>query len=127
MNMDDKLTYITGAINAASEIQNTFKPKYAEGDRALIKPSDIDIIKQVFDILVDNYPSSRKNNLSLMVNRCYEYCNVYRKTKAHIASLSGKPPRMKDIYEILNVLKPVAENRQKFYIDKMIKFYELLN
>jgi len=127
MNLDDKLAYITGAINAANSIQSTFNSKYTDADRTLIKPSNIDLIKQVFDILAANYPGPRKNELSQMINRCYEYCSAYRKTKAHIASLSGKPPGMKDVYEILNILKPVADNRQKFYIDKMIKLYDLLN
>lgn len=82
-------------------------------------------LNEILKVLAQHSPEQYKKPLSEFVSKSTMYTNVYTNLMTHINSTRNQEFDRNRIIKTLDVVKPIADDRGKLLIDKILKLYEV--
>lgn len=98
-----------------------------EEDAAYIKPDRLSLMQEIFTAVASFIPQTRGASYSAAFNQGNRYSSAYRELKRHIRSVDSRAPGHNQFLKTLKLIAPVLNNRQKVYMDKVLKIIDILN
>lgn len=117
---------LTKGFDAAERIRQATRSNLREDESLAVKPSNLYIANEIFEILKDYAPEPQKEVLTNALFKTREYSNSYRSLKQHLHGTRGRNIAAVDVVKALEMMKPMLKNNQNILIDKMSKIFNIL-
>ena len=125
MNLEN----ITTALLSLQRLKQLYSPPQRdEGDQAEnnLQPDRLTLLQDTLSAIANFMPDTRGGSFSEAFRLGSHYSGTYRGIKQHVRNISGSRFDMPQLLSTLKVIAPVFSNRQKVYMDKVIRIFDVL-
>jgi len=109
------------------------KQLYSSGQRddggqnkASLQPDRLTLLQDTLKTITDFIPAARGGSFSEAFRLGSHYSSTYRGIKQHVRDMNGSSFNIAQIPKTLKVIAPVFSSRQKVYMDKAIRIFDIL-
>jgi len=120
---------ITNGLLTLQKIKRLYDPEArAESEEASgnVHPDKLTLAQEILSAITKFIPQTRGASYSTAFSQGQRYSSAYRELKHHIRSMSRSTPDHNQILQGLKLVTPILGNRQKLYVDKIVKIVEIL-
>lgn len=120
---------ITNGLVTLQKIKQLYKPESrAEGTEVsgYIQPDRLSLIQEVLSTVTNFIPQARGTSYSIAFSQGNRYSSAYRDLKHQIKSMNRSSPNQTQILQTLKLAAPILDNKQKVYMDKIMKIVDIL-
>lgn len=120
---------ITNGLLTLQKIKRLYHPEArTEGEEASenVHPDKLSLTQEILSAITNFIPQTRGASYSTAFSQGQRYSSAYRELKHHIRSMNRSTPDHTQIIEGLKLVTPILGNRQKLYVDKVVKIVEIL-
>lgn len=91
-----------------------------------VKPDKLSLMQDILSAVSSLTPQMRGPSYSTAFSCCNQYSSTYRELKRQIRGMNRSHFEPKRVLEILKLVTPILENRQKVFMDKTIRIIDIL-
>ena len=91
-----------------------------------VEPDKLSLMQELLSIFTSILPQMRGPSYSTAFSCCNRYSNTYRELKRQIRGMSRSNFDSNNILEILKLVTPILESRQRLFMDKAVKIIDIL-
>lgn len=95
-------------------------------NESYLQPDKLTLLQDTLSAIANLMPATRGGSFSEAFRLGSHYSSTYRGIKQHVRSLSGNSFDMTQILKTLKIIAPVFSSRQKVYMDKVIRIFDVL-
>lgn len=125
MNLEN----ITNGLLALQRLKQLYSPPQRdEGEQndSYLQPDRLILLQDTLKAIADFVPATRGGSFSEAFRLGSHYSTTYRGIKQHVRDMSGSSFNMTQILKTLKIIAPVFSSRQKVYMDKVIRIFDVL-
>ena len=120
---------LTNGLVTLQKIKQLYKPESrADGEEAseYIQPDRLSLIQEILSTVTNFIPQTRGTSYSIAFSQGNRYSSAYRDLKHQIKSMNRSTPNQNQILQTLKLAAPILDNKQKVYMDKVMKIVDIL-
>jgi len=91
-----------------------------------IRPDRLSLMQDILSSISSLTPKMRGPSYSIAFSSCNRYSSTYRELKHQIRGMNRSSFDLSRLLDILKLVTPILENRQKVFMDKTIKIIDIL-
>lgn len=91
-----------------------------------IYPDKLSLIQDTLSSVISFLPETRGLSYSEILSRCNIYSTAYRGIKHQVRDMKRGHVDISQLLSSLKLIVPLLENRQKLYMDKVVKIAEII-
>ena len=125
MNLEN----ITNALLSLQRLKQLYSPPQRDEDgqnESYLQPDRLTLLQDTLSSIANFMPATRGGSFGEAFRLGSHYSSTYRGIKQHVRNMSGRSFDMSQILETLKIIAPVFSNRQKVYMDKVIRIFDVL-
>lgn len=133
--MDSKLNIetITNGLLTLQKVKQLYKPIQRDEEGKISEVLQLDklaLLQDALTVITDFLPSTRGGSFGEAFRLGSHYSSTYRGIKQHFRQMgnngAGSGNGIAQLMKTLKVIAPVFNNREKVYMDKVIKIIDIL-
>jgi len=125
MDKNEALQAIANSIHAAGKIKSTYESYMRSDGENPVFPDKLSVIKNILNIISEYSPEEQRRNMERTINKADVYSNTYKNLKQHLANSRSHKLNKENFVKTLEIVRPLAGNREKYMIDKILRLYDL--
>lgn len=127
MKMNKNLEYIANGIHAANKISGILDSSTRSSSESAFNSGTLPVIYEILQAIVEYSPGSHRGRLQSNIEKSRQYIDTYKELKQHVGNNRNKSVDRHSFMKTLSIIRPVARNDHKMFIEKILKIYEILN
>lgn len=122
------LDNITNTLLTLQKLRYLYDPKARSENRdpRYVEPDKLSLMQELLSVASSLMPQMRGPSYSVAFSSCNQYSSTYRNLKRQIRGMSRINFDQNSILEILKLVTPILENRQRLFVDKTVKIIDIL-
>ena len=120
---------VTNGLLTVQRLKQLYQPENRhEGaeDSRNVQPDRLSLLLDTITAISDFLPETRDNSFSEAFRQGSHFSSAYREIKHHVRDMSSNKTDMNQIIKTLKLIAPILETRQKIYMDKVVKIFDIL-
>lgn len=120
---------ITNGLVTLQKIKQLYKPESRAEDieaSEYVQPDRLSLIQEILSTVTNLIPQTRGTSYSIAFSQGNRYSSAYRDIKHQIRNMNRSSPSQTQILQTLKLAAPILDNKQKLYIDKVMKIIDIL-
>jgi uncharacterized ParB-like nuclease family protein len=129
---------ITNLLLTIQKIKHLYEPKtrsenkdsedagFHSASAGYINPDKLSLMQDILSAVSSLTPQMRGPSYGAAFSCCNRYSNTYRELKRQIRGMNRSNFEPSRILEIMKLVTPILQNRQKVFMDKTLKIIEIL-
>ncbi len=128
-DMENALTLenITKGLVALEKVRGMLGSNIREDGSAAVKQDKLTAAHEILNMLPEFLPAMRGGAFTEALQKSSGYSRAYREIKGHVRETRNKKTDFSKVAKAIKVVAPILDNRQKLYIEKLIKIIDILN
>lgn len=128
-DMENALTLenITKGLIALEKVRGILGSNIREDGSAAVKQDKLAVANEILNMLPEFLPAMRGGTFTGALQKSSGYSRAYREIKGHVRDTRNKKTDFNKVAKAIKVVAPILDNRQKLYIEKLIKIIDILN
>ena len=120
---------VTNGLLTLQKLKQLYKPLKLQEDRedsSYVRPDKLSLLQDTLTAITDFLPEARGSSLSEAFRQGSRYSSAYRGIKQHVRNMDGNRVDSLQVLKGLKLVVPILDNRQRLYMDKIVKIFEIL-
>lgn len=120
---------VTNGLLTVQKLKQLYKPAKRQEDGediTNVRPDKLSLLQDTLTAIKDFLPETRDSSFSEAFRQGSHYSRAYREIKHHVRDIGGNRTDMAQILKTLKLVIPILDNRQKIYMDKVVKIFDIL-
>ncbi|MEN6315624.1 MAG: hypothetical protein ABFD25_15425 [Clostridiaceae bacterium] len=129
--MDNKLNIenISNGLLVLQKLKQLYKPESRlDGgeNQTHVQPDRLSLLQETLTSISDFFPAGRGGAYSDAFKQGSRYSSAYREIKQHVRRMDGSRLDTVQFIKSLKLVAPILNNRQRVYMDKIVKIFDVL-
>jgi hypothetical protein len=122
---------VTNGLLTLQKLKQLYKPaaRLEDGsgeDSSYIRPDKLHLLQETIMAIKSFVPETRGSSLSEAFQQGSRYSGAYREMKQHVRDMGRKNIDSTQLLKGLKLVVPVLNSRQRLYMDKIVKIFDIL-
>lgn len=120
---------ITNGLLTIQKLKQLYKPAIRQEDgnyASFVQPDRLSLLQDTLSVITNLLPETRGNSFSEAFRQGSHYSSAYRGMKQHVRDMGGNGIDSAQILKGLKLVVPVLGSKQRLYMDKIVKIFDIL-
>lgn len=129
--MENRLSVenISNGLITLQKLKQLYKPVNRQEDSenlSPVQPDRLSLLQETLTAITDFLPKTRGSSFGEAFKQGSRFSSAYRGIKQHVRDMNGNRMDSAQILESLKLVAPILNNKQRLYMDKVVKIFDIL-
>lgn len=120
---------VTNGLLTLQKLKQLYKPakRQEDGeDLSYVRLDRLSLLQETITAITNFLPETRGNSFSEAFKQGSHYSSAYRGIKQHVRDMDWSRVDSVQVLKGLKLVAPILNNRQRLYMDKVLKIFDIL-